>query len=89
METKTGQQLTDSVTPGSKEITNAPFFSMETLQHPIDKTMMGIGKGGLWDLAFVPGGGVAGMAGRAALGGALGYTGAYGNIIDTIKAHTR
>ena len=83
---KSGQDWSHSLSSGGQQITDAPIFSADTLEHPISKTLMGMGKGGLWNLAMVPGGGVAGMAGRAALGGVLGYTGAYGGVIDSINA---
>jgi hypothetical protein len=81
---KSGQDWMGSMSPGGQEISNAPAIS-GTWEHPISKISMGVAKGGLWNLAMVPGGGVAAMAGRAALGAALSYTGSYGDVVDTIK----
>ena len=82
---KSGQDWMGSMTPAGQQTTNAPIFSQETWEHPINKLAMGIGKGGLWNLAMVPGGGAAAMVGRAGLGAALSYTGAYGDVVDSIK----
>jgi len=83
---KSGQAWTGSVSPGGQEITNAPLFSGTTLEHPFSKTLMGAAKSGLWNAAMVPGAGWGAMAGRAAIGGVLGYTGAYGGVVDSIQA---
>jgi hypothetical protein len=84
--TKSGQAWTGSVSPGGQQITEAPLFSSTTLEHPLSKTLMGTAKGGLWNLAMIPGGGVGGMVARGALGATLGYTGAYGGVSDAIDA---
>jgi hypothetical protein len=82
---KSGQDWMGSMSAAGQQTTNAPIFSNETWQHPFNKLVMGVGKGGLFNLAMIPGGGAAAMVGRAALGAALSYTGSYGDVVDTIR----
>jgi len=83
---KSGQDWTGSISPAGQQITNAPIFSAETAAHPFEKTVMGIGKGGLWNLpAVIPGGGIVSGLARAGIGAALSYTGSYGDVVDSIK----
>jgi hypothetical protein len=86
--TQKGEDISGSISPGGKEITDAPIFSSETLQHPFAKTTMGVAKAGLWNVpALITGGeGYGAMAARAAIGGALGVTGAYSGVVDSINA---